>query len=420
MENSSRSLRIFLCHSSADKPAVRELYQRLQADGFEPWLDEEDLIPGQAWQREIPRAVRKSDAVIVCLSHNSVKAGYIQKEIKFALDVADEQPEDTIFIIPLKLEECDVPERLSRWQWVNYFNASGYSRLLRALHARAESLQVSAAPVHTVEPAQESRPASELESEVIYQSGRVGADSSQVNVGEDIVGRDKVVQEGDMVSGDKIIQHIEHYHAPLVTQTTAIDALQNSIASDLSDRTLFISFGIILLIGLLVGVPLAYNLFSGRTATIPIVTSTNTPTPTITLIFIRTVSPTPTRVLIPTSTRTPLPSITSTTYAALGDLFVTIREIKAPGSLTNEQVILTNLGGQVNMEGWTMTDGEGNKFTFPSLTLLSNGEVTVHSGKGTNSPANLYWDQTDSRWSKGKVAYLRDPAGKLIATYQVP
>jgi LysM repeat protein len=131
-------------------------------------------------------------------------------------------------------------------------------------------------------------------------------------------------------------------------------------------------------------------------------------------------TPTPTRVPIPTSTRAPLPVITGTASTALGEYFVTIREIKAPGSLTNEQVILTNLSGQVNMAGWTMTDGEGNQFTFPSLTLLSRGEVIVHTGKGTNTPTDLYWGQTAPIWASGKVAYLRDPAGKLIATYQVP
>jgi LysM repeat protein len=131
-------------------------------------------------------------------------------------------------------------------------------------------------------------------------------------------------------------------------------------------------------------------------------------------------TPTPTRVPIPTSTRAPLPVITGTASTALGEFFVTIREIKAPGSLTTEQVILTNLSGQVNMAGWTMTDGEGNQFTFPSLSLLSKGEVIVHTGKGTNTSTDLYWGETEPRWATGKVAYLRDPGGKLIATYQVP
>jgi hypothetical protein len=62
----------------------------------------------------------------------------VLKEITIALDVADEQPEDTIFLIPVRLEECSVPDRLSRWQWVNLFEARGYERLRRALQVRAE------------------------------------------------------------------------------------------------------------------------------------------------------------------------------------------------------------------------------------------------------------------------------------------
>lgn len=134
----SHPLCVFLCHSSDDKSSVQDLYKRLCDDGFMPWLDVEDLLPGQDWDQAITRAVRDSDVVAVCLSHNSVnKRGYVQKEIRFALDIADEQPEDTIFIIPLKLEECDVPARLKRWQWVNLFEDRGYERLLRALRHRA-------------------------------------------------------------------------------------------------------------------------------------------------------------------------------------------------------------------------------------------------------------------------------------------
>lgn len=137
----ARPPRVFLCHASSDKPAVRDLYQRLRADGLQPWLDEEDLLPGQDWRLEIPNAVRVADVVIVCLSQASItKTGYVQEEIKLALDAADQQPEGTIFLIPLKLEECDIPTRLRRWQWVNFFEEKGYDKLMRALRARAEQL----------------------------------------------------------------------------------------------------------------------------------------------------------------------------------------------------------------------------------------------------------------------------------------
>ena len=139
-----RKLSVFLCHSSNDKEMVRTIYYRLINDGIDPWLDEEKILPGQDWQQEINKAVKTTDVVIVCLSGNSIsKRGFVQKEIKYALDIAEEQPDGTIFLIPLKLEECDVPERLQRWQWVNYFDVRGYNRLKLALEERADTLGVT-------------------------------------------------------------------------------------------------------------------------------------------------------------------------------------------------------------------------------------------------------------------------------------
>ncbi len=133
-----RPLRVFLCHSSKDKLTVRNLCNQLWADGFQPWLDEKDILPGQDWDEAITRAVWASDIVLVCLSRTALtKAGYVQKEIRIALDVADRQPESTVFVIPVKLEECTVPDRLTRWQWVNLFEEHGYERLAQALRARA-------------------------------------------------------------------------------------------------------------------------------------------------------------------------------------------------------------------------------------------------------------------------------------------
>lgn len=139
-----RLLRAFLCHSSNDKVIVKEIYRKLRADNIDPWLDEACLLPGQDWNYEISKAVRNSNVVIVCLSKNSItKSGYVQKEIKQALDVADEQPEGVIYLIPLKLEECDVPEKLRRWHWVNYFELDGYERLVKSLQYRAKTLNLA-------------------------------------------------------------------------------------------------------------------------------------------------------------------------------------------------------------------------------------------------------------------------------------
>jgi formylglycine-generating enzyme required for sulfatase activity len=141
--------------------------------------------------------------VIVCLSHRSItKAGYAQKEIKFALDIADEQPEDTIFLIPLKLEECDIPERLSRWHGVNLFRANGYERLLKALRFRAESLGAMDTSAFD---ASVSSSAPAASSSVSNVSGGVNI-AGDAQVGSDLVGRDKVIQATTYIEHATIIQ----------------------------------------------------------------------------------------------------------------------------------------------------------------------------------------------------------------------
>ncbi len=147
-------LRVFLCHAAEDKTAVRQLYQQLVADNLSPWLDEEDLLPGQNWQQEIVKAVRQSDVVLVCLSQHSLdKQGFVHKEIKLALDVAEQQPENTIFLIPVKLEPCDLPDRLSHLHSVNLFDERGYKKLLRSLQYRASERASQQAAMTTATPA---------------------------------------------------------------------------------------------------------------------------------------------------------------------------------------------------------------------------------------------------------------------------
>lgn len=133
--------RVFLCHANDDKPIVRSLHEKLTKDQIDAWFDEIELIPGQEWQSEIPKAIRRSDVVLVLLSNHSVtKEGYVQKELKFALDIAKEKPEGTIFLIPVRLENCEVPSSLSQWQWVDYFEDKGYEKLIKSFNERAKKI----------------------------------------------------------------------------------------------------------------------------------------------------------------------------------------------------------------------------------------------------------------------------------------
>jgi hypothetical protein len=129
--------RIFLCHASEDKVQVRAVYHRLRAiDGFEPWLDEEDLLPGQDWTREIPRALQTSDFILVFFSRLSVaKHGYVQREMKLALDALQELPEGTIHTIPVRLDDCELPASFQHYHYANLFAPNGFDHIVRAIRA---------------------------------------------------------------------------------------------------------------------------------------------------------------------------------------------------------------------------------------------------------------------------------------------
>jgi len=139
-EEPKRPLKVFLCHAHSDLAAVRVLYSRLKREGVDAWLDKEKLLPGQDWELEIRKAVREADVVVVCLSKQFNQAGFRQKEVRLALDTAMEKPEGEIFIIPARLEECDIPESLKKWQWVDLFEDDGYKKLISSLDLRAEKL----------------------------------------------------------------------------------------------------------------------------------------------------------------------------------------------------------------------------------------------------------------------------------------
>jgi hypothetical protein len=130
---------IFLSYTRADEDKVEQLYQRLSAAGFKPWMDTKDILPGEDWEVAIRRAIRHSDFFLACLSANSVnRRGFIQKEIKFALDIWQEMLDSDIYLIPVRLEDCETPEGLRKLMWVDLFAEDGWTRLLEAIRVGLE------------------------------------------------------------------------------------------------------------------------------------------------------------------------------------------------------------------------------------------------------------------------------------------
>ncbi|MEW6084933.1 MAG: toll/interleukin-1 receptor domain-containing protein [Chloroflexota bacterium] len=133
MNKSTKQVHVFLIHAHSNRDAVHNLHHRLRRDGIDAWLDVERLRPGDDWQKEIQRAILKSDVVIVCLSRafNELH-GYRHEELKLALKKASLLV-DEVFVIPVRLEDCDMPESLQHLHRVDLFKAGGYKKLVKAL-----------------------------------------------------------------------------------------------------------------------------------------------------------------------------------------------------------------------------------------------------------------------------------------------
>lgn len=139
--SNENNFQIFLCYRDDDKPTARAIYDNLRENLLDVWFDEESLLAGGEWRVEIPKAIQRSDVVLLLLSNHALtKEGYFQSEIKLALEVANEKPEGTIFIIPLRLEACEVPQSISKWQYIDYFEEKWFDQLLKALRGRANQI----------------------------------------------------------------------------------------------------------------------------------------------------------------------------------------------------------------------------------------------------------------------------------------
>jgi hypothetical protein len=128
---------VFLAYAAEDAARVGELYEALAQAGLDPWMDTKKLLAGQNWPRAIERAIERADCFVACFSKRAAnKRGWFQCEMRYALDCARRRPAEEVFLVPVRLEECEVPAAIRReLQYVDLFPslAKGARSLVRAI-----------------------------------------------------------------------------------------------------------------------------------------------------------------------------------------------------------------------------------------------------------------------------------------------
>ena len=134
---------VFLAYAQEDRAKVKKLFRGLETVGVNPWMDYQTLLPGQNWPRAIERIIEVSDFVLGCFSRKSVsKRGQFQSELAFALNVATRFPQDEVFFIPVRLDDCELPRRISNTtHYIDLFPDwnSGLRKLISTLRRKKRS-----------------------------------------------------------------------------------------------------------------------------------------------------------------------------------------------------------------------------------------------------------------------------------------
>ncbi|MBK9123299.1 MAG: lamin tail domain-containing protein [Chloroflexi bacterium] len=119
---------------------------------------------------------------------------------------------------------------------------------------------------------------------------------------------------------------------------------------------------------------------------------------------------------------TPEPTLTPTVTLAptAENAQVEVDEVLGAGDITSEHLVIINRGATVNLTGWTLSDLDGNVYTFPETRLFNDGLLEVWTQVGENTPLRRYWGLTRPVWGDpGDVITLEDATGAVQATLRI-
>jgi hypothetical protein len=139
--------RVFIGYAHEDSAAANRIFDALLAAGFDPWMDQRKLLPGQNFARAIQNALETSNFAVCCFSCASVrKRGGFQSEIRLALACARRMPLGDSFLLPVRLNPCTVPlEVAADMQYTDMYPDwdAGIDRLIQAIHRQIRPLKAA-------------------------------------------------------------------------------------------------------------------------------------------------------------------------------------------------------------------------------------------------------------------------------------
>ena len=136
---------VFVSYARPDRERVVPFVDALQAHGFDVWMDFRNLKAGQDWRFEIERVMDRAEIILAFMSANSLDhRGFVQHELRSALDRASEKLADDIYLIPVMLDDgIEVPRPLRRLHFISASDTDVHVKIVDALNHQIGRLDLS-------------------------------------------------------------------------------------------------------------------------------------------------------------------------------------------------------------------------------------------------------------------------------------
>lgn len=114
-------MKVFISYAREDIESSRRIYAYLASiEELSPWMDKENLQPGENWRETIFAAIAESSLFILLLSRLAfARKRFLHEEIDAALRRHSAFPENQPFIVPVRLDDCDLNGDIARLQTID-------------------------------------------------------------------------------------------------------------------------------------------------------------------------------------------------------------------------------------------------------------------------------------------------------------
>ncbi len=104
----------------------------------------------------------------------------------------------------------------------------------------------------------------------------------------------------------------------------------------------------------------------------------------------------------------------------VNEVEIVLASVEGIGEITDESIHLRNIGGDINISGWTLNDADGNSYTFPGLLLFTDAKIAIYSRSGASTEGALFWGSDQAIWQAGEQVSLIDRDGQVRKALRIP